>query len=66
MVASKYLPNMKTFTIGFDLNSASGLELNFDEREKAEHTSYLAQTEHYEMVLKAGDMENALRIMFGI
>ena len=60
MVASKLLPNMKTFTIGFDLNSASGLELNFDEREKAEHTSYLAQTEHYEMVLKAGDMEKCI------
>ena len=60
MVASKLLPNMKTFTIGFDLNSASGLEINFDEREKAEHTSYLAQTEHYEMVLKAGDMEKCI------
>ena len=60
MVASKLLPNMKTFTIGFDLNSASGLELNYDEREKAEHTSYLAQTEHYEMVLKAGDMEKCI------
>jgi len=60
MVASKLLPNMKTFTIGFDLSSASGLELNFDEREKAEHTSYLAQTEHYEMVLKAGDMEKCI------
>ena len=43
---------MKTFTIGFDLSSASGLELSFDERAKAEHISYLAKTEHYEMVLK--------------
>lgn len=60
IVASKLLPHMKTFTIGFDLSSASGLELAFDEREKAEHVSYLAQTEHYEMVLKAGDMERCL------
>jgi len=60
MVASQLLPAMKTFTIGFDLSSASGLELSFDERAKAEHISYLAKTEHYEMVLKAGDMERCI------
>lgn len=60
MVASRILPSMKTFTIGFDLSSASGLELSFDERTKAEHISYLAKTEHYEMVLKAGDMERCM------
>ena len=64
MIASKLLPEMKTFTIGFDLSSASGLELSFDERARAEHISYLAQTEHYEMVLKAGDMEDAWINMF--
>ncbi len=60
MIASQFIPDMKTFTIGFDLSSASGLELSFDEREKAEHISYLAKTEHYEMVLKAGDMERCM------
>jgi asparagine synthase (glutamine-hydrolysing) len=60
MVASRLMPHMKTFTIGFDLSSASGLELSFDERAKAEHISYLAKTEHYEMVLKAGDMERCM------
>lgn len=60
MIASRFLPHMKTFTIGFDLSSASGLELSFDERAKAEHISYLAKTEHYEMVLKAGDMERCM------
>ena len=59
-VAASYLPYIKTFTCGFDLHSASGLELNFDEREKAEHMSYLFKTEHYEMVLKAGDMERVM------
>jgi asparagine synthase (glutamine-hydrolysing) len=59
-VAAKQLPYMKTFTVGFDLRSASGLELGFDEREKAEYMSYLFKTEHYEMVLKAGDMERIL------
>ena len=59
-LAAKELPYMKTFTTGFDLNSASGIELGFDERAKAEHMSYLFKTEHYEMVLKAGDMERAM------
>ncbi len=59
-IATTQLPYMKTFTCGFDLNSASGLELAFDEREKAEYMSYLFKTEHYEMVLKAGDMERVL------
>jgi asparagine synthase (glutamine-hydrolysing) len=60
MIASKFLPNMCTFTVGFDLSSASGIELAFDERKKAEHVSYLAKTEHYEMVLKAGDIESCI------
>ena len=54
-VASAQLPELRTFTVGFDLSSASGMELAFDERENAEHLSYLFRTEHYEMVLKAGD-----------
>ena len=59
-IAATQLPYIKTFTCGFDLHSASGLELGFDEREKAELMSYLFKTEHYEMVLKAGDMERVL------
>jgi asparagine synthase (glutamine-hydrolysing) len=59
-IAATQLHYIKTFTCGFDLNSASGLELAFDEREKAEYMSYLFKTEHYEMVLKAGDMERVL------
>ena len=59
-IAASQLPYIKTFTCGFDLHSASGLELAFDEREKAELMSYLFRTEHYEMVLKAGDMERIL------
>ena len=59
-IAARQFPLLKTFTCGFDLHSASGLELAFDEREKAEYMSYLFKTEHYEMVLKAGDMERIL------
>ncbi|HEX3976539.1 MAG TPA: asparagine synthase (glutamine-hydrolyzing) [Solirubrobacteraceae bacterium] len=51
---------LHTFTVGFDLRSASGLELAFDERERAEHLSYLLKTEHYEMVLKSGDLERVM------
>ena len=51
---------MRTFTVGFDLHSASGIELGFDERERSEQMSYLFGTEHYEMVLKAGDMERVM------
>ncbi|NIX76817.1 asparagine synthase (glutamine-hydrolyzing) [Microvirga terricola] len=59
-VAASQLPYMKTFTVGFDLSSASGVELGFDERTAAEYMSYLFKSEHYEMVLKAGDMERVL------
>ncbi|MEN5092057.1 asparagine synthase (glutamine-hydrolyzing) [Pseudomonas protegens] len=59
-IAAKSYPYMKTFTCGFDLNSASGIEMGFDERSKAEYMSYHFKTEHYQMVLKAGDMERAL------
>lgn len=60
-VASQQIPNLKTFTCGFDLHSATGMELNYDEREKAEYMSYKFKTEHYEMVLKAGDMEHCMK-----
>ena len=63
-IASNYFQKsdnyLKTFTIGFDLSSASGMELAFDERAKAEYMSYKFKTEHYEMVLKSGDMERCL------
>lgn len=59
-IAAKSLPYMKTFTVGFDLNNVSGLELAYDERARSEFLSYLYKTEHYEMVLKSGDMERCL------
>jgi asparagine synthase (glutamine-hydrolysing) len=59
-IASQSCSNFKTFTCGFDLSSASGIELAFDERQKAEAMSARFKTEHYEIVLKAGDMERCL------
>jgi len=59
-LAAREIPNLHSFTCGFDLHSASGIELAFDERDSAELMSYRFGTEHYEMVLKAGDMERAM------
>ena len=36
-------------------------ELSFDERKTAEALSAIFKTEHYEMVLKAGDMEQCMK-----
>jgi len=59
-IATKSYPYLKTFTCGFDLSSASGMELAYDERARAEAMSAHFKSEHYEMVLKAGDMERAM------
>lgn len=59
-LVAKQLPYMKTFTVGFDLSSAQGIEISFDERAISERMSYLYKTEHYQMVLKAGDLERAM------
>jgi asparagine synthase (glutamine-hydrolysing) len=59
-VAGRHLPRLRTFTAGFDMSSASGLELGFDERTEAEYLANLLKTEHYEVVLHAGDMEHVL------
>lgn len=60
-LAATEIPDLQTFTVGFDLHSASGLEVAYDERELAEFMSYKFGTEHYEMVLKAGDMERCMK-----
>ena len=60
-IAARENPNLKTFTVGFDLSSASGIELGFDERSKAEAMAAMFKTEHYEIILKAGDMEKSLK-----
>jgi len=59
-VAARHIDHLHTFTVGFDLRSASGMEIFFDERAVAEHISYLFNTEQYEFVLKAGDMERII------
>jgi asparagine synthase (glutamine-hydrolysing) len=56
-ISGRHLSRLTTFTGGFDLSSASGLELAFDERREAEVLANLLKTEHYEVVMHAGDME---------
>ena len=59
-VAARSIPRLTTFTGGFDLTNVSGIEQGFDERPMAEALSYLFQTEHYAVVLHAGDMPAAM------
>ena len=59
-LASTHVPHLRTFTIGFDLSAAQGIELRFDERARARAVSRHFGTEQFEMVLKAGDMQRAL------
>jgi len=59
-LAAHALPHLNTFTVGFDMTSRVGLEVAVDERAKAEAMSYRFATEHYEAVLKSGDMMRCL------
>ena len=59
-VATRHIDRLHTFTGGFDLSSASGIELGFDERPASEIMANLFKTEHYEIVMHAGDMEYVL------
>jgi asparagine synthase (glutamine-hydrolysing) len=59
-VAGRSIPRLMTFTGGFDLTNVDGLEQGYDERNVAEKLSYLLQTEHYAVVLHAGDMPAAM------
>jgi asparagine synthase (glutamine-hydrolysing) len=59
-VAGRSIPRLHSFTGGFDLTNVNGIEQGFDERRLAEQLSYLLQTEHYDVVLHAGDMPAAM------
>lgn len=59
-VAGRSVPRLTTFTCGFDLTNVDGIEQGFDERKLSEQLSYILQTEHYDVVLHAGDMPAAM------
>lgn len=56
-MASRTIRRLPTFTCGFDLSSVSGIELAWDEREYANLIADKIKSEHYDVVLHAGDME---------
>ena len=59
-LAAQRVPRLMTFTGGFDVATAVPFESLFDERTLAELMSSRFDTEHYQMVIHAGDLEWAL------
>lgn len=59
-MASQQVQRLMTFTGGFDVATAVSIENFFDERDKAELMSRTFGTEHYQMVIHAGDLQWAL------
>jgi asparagine synthase (glutamine-hydrolysing) len=59
-IASLHVPRLSTFTCGFDMSEVSGVEANYDERRDAELLANNFKTEHYEIVMNAGDIRWSL------
>ena len=59
-MASRDNRKIKTFTVGFDLGAANGIETAFDERENAEAMSNFIRSEHYELVLNSGHIKESI------
>jgi len=55
-VASQHLPRLATFTAGFEVSAAEGVEKTFDERRTAELIANRFKTEHYEQVINSSDI----------
>jgi len=56
-VAVDGLPRLTTFSTGFDVSTAEGMEAGFDERGDAAALAGLLGTHHHELLLDAQDME---------
>ena len=59
-LASTHIKRLSTFTAGFDMSEATGVESNYDERRDAELMANYFKTEHYEQVINAGDLSWSL------
>jgi len=55
-VAARHLPHFLTFTGGFNLSAANGIEMAFDERKEAELMANTFKTQAYQMIIQPGDM----------
>jgi asparagine synthase (glutamine-hydrolysing) len=60
VLAGRRIPHIHTFTAGFDVADASPLEVAADERPDAEIIARDVGTEHYGVVLHAGDLARVL------
>ncbi len=58
--AIRHLPRLTTFTTGFDVSGADGMEAGFDEREQAAELAAALGTHHHELKLDAHDLEMVL------
>ncbi len=59
-VASGHVDRLPTFTCGFDMSEATGVEANYDERRDAELLANHFKTEQFEQVMNAGDIRWSL------
>lgn len=59
-VASKQVPNLQTFTAGFDLSDVAGTEQNYDESQPAHFMAETFKTKHQEITIQPGDLEEVL------
>lgn len=60
VLASRHMKRLYTFTCGFDMSEATGVEANYDERRDAELTANFIKSQHYEQVMNAGDLSWSL------
>jgi asparagine synthase (glutamine-hydrolysing) len=58
--AARVLPRLTTFTTGFDVSGAVGMEAGFDEREDAASLARTLGTHHHELLLDSHDLEMVL------
>ena len=58
--AVRVLPRLTTFTTGFDVRGATGIEAGFDERADAAELAATLETHHHELLLGANDLEMVL------
>lgn len=56
-IAAKNFPQLKTFTCGFDLTSATRAEQSYDERRYAREMAEFFGTKHFERKIASFDME---------
>jgi asparagine synthase (glutamine-hydrolysing) len=59
-VAATEIPRLATFTCGFHMQTVTGIEAEYDERQDAEFIANHFKTEHYEQVVSSGDLPWAL------